>query len=68
VHPVLSGRAQEMIENSDAIERVFVTDTLPMKKESNKIEVITVSELLAEAIIRTHDNRSISSLFEVLER
>ncbi len=68
VHPVLSGRAQEMIENSEAIERVFVTDTLPMKKDSNKIETITVSELLAEAIIRTHDNRSISSLFEVVER
>ncbi|MFP4527660.1 MAG: hypothetical protein ACLFQX_03855 [Candidatus Kapaibacterium sp.] len=50
------------------MERVFVTDTLPMKKDSNKIETITVSELLAEAIIRTHDNRSISSLFEVVER
>lgn len=65
VHPVFSGAAIEKINNSDAISRLFVTDTIPLREESDKIEVVSVAELLAEAIIRTHDNRSISSLFEI---
>lgn len=65
VHPVLSGTALEKIENSSAIEKVIVTDTIPMKRTSPKIEVVSVAELLSEVIIRTHDNRSISSLFDI---
>jgi ribose-phosphate pyrophosphokinase len=65
VHPVFSGKALEKIDNSQAIEHLFVTDTIPLKRESKKIKVVSVAELLAEAIIRTHDNRSISSLFEI---
>ncbi|MCX6148369.1 MAG: ribose-phosphate pyrophosphokinase [Candidatus Kapabacteria bacterium] len=65
VHPVFSGQALEKIENSKAISKMFVTDTIPLKTQSNKIEVVSVAELLAEAIVRTHDNRSISSLFEI---
>jgi ribose-phosphate pyrophosphokinase len=65
VHPVFSGKALDKIENSNAIEKLFVTDTIQLKKECKKIEVVSVAELLAEAIIRTHDNRSISSLFEI---
>ena len=34
-------------------------------KPSEKIQVVSIAELLGEAIIRTHDNRSISSLFEI---
>lgn len=65
VHPVLSGNALDKIEASDAVKLVLATDTIPLWRESKKIQVVTVSELLAEAIIRTHDNRSISSLFEI---
>jgi ribose-phosphate pyrophosphokinase len=65
VHPVLSGKAMEMIEQSDAINRFLVTDTIPLKREIEKIQVVSVSDLLGEAIIRTHDSRSISSLFEI---
>ncbi|MFA5510919.1 MAG: ribose-phosphate pyrophosphokinase [Candidatus Kapaibacterium sp.] len=65
VHPVFSGTALDRIEKCEAVEKVFVTDTIPLKRLSDKIEVISVGELLAEAIIRTHDNRSISSLFEI---
>ncbi len=65
VHPVLSGSALEKIEACDAVQKVIVTDTIPLKRPSAKIEIISVAELLAEAIIRTHDNRSISSLFEI---
>lgn len=65
VHPVFSGSAVEKINASDAISKLFVTDTIPLREESDKIEVVSVAELFAEAIIRTHDNRSISSLFEI---
>ncbi len=65
VHPVLSGTALEKIEACAAVDKLYVTDTIPLKRESDKIEIVSVSELLAEAIIRTHDNRSISSLFEI---
>ncbi|HRP02080.1 MAG TPA: ribose-phosphate pyrophosphokinase [Candidatus Kapabacteria bacterium] len=65
VHPVFSGAALEKIENSKAIDKLFVTDTIPLARNIDKIEVVSVAELLSEAIIRTHDNRSISSLFEI---
>jgi ribose-phosphate pyrophosphokinase len=65
VHPVLSGSAIDKINASDAIDKIVVTDTIPLSENTDKIEVVTVAELLAEAIIRTHDNRSISSLFEI---
>jgi len=65
VHPVFSGSALDKIENSKAINKLFVTDTIPLPRNSEKIEIVSVAELLSEAIIRTHDNRSISSLFEI---
>lgn len=65
VHPVFSGAALDKIENSQAISKLFVTDTIPLPRSSEKIEIVSVAELLSEAIIRTHDNRSISSLFEI---
>lgn len=65
VHPVFSGDALERFENSPYVDKMYVTDTVPMKRKSDKIEVVSVSNLLAEAIIRTHDNRSITSLFSI---
>ena len=65
VHPVFSGNALEKIENSNAIDKMFVTDTIPLRKASEKITQVSVADILAEAIIRTHDNRSISTLFEI---
>lgn len=61
-HPVLSGKAYEIIESSP-LEELVVTDTLPLKQESSKIKVLTVSNLFAKAIRKIHDNESISSLF-----
>ncbi len=64
-HPLLSGDAIKKIENS-AITKLYVTDSIPLKNElSNKIVVRTASGLLAEAIVRSHRNESISSLFEI---
>ncbi len=61
-HPVLSGKAYENIENSELLE-MAVTDTIPLKGQSSKIKVLTVSDLFAKAIRKIHDHESISSLF-----
>ena len=61
-HPVLSGKAYENIENSE-LEELIVTDTIPLKKESSKIKVLSVADMFAKAIRKLHDNESISSLF-----
>ena len=65
-HAVFSGSAIEKIHNSPAIQNVYVTDTFPMHWDSNKIHTISVADLFAEAIRRTHNNASISSLFEII--
>lgn len=65
VHPVFSGDTAKRINTNPFFKQVFITDTIPYNGEGDKIEVVSVAELLAEAIIRTHDNRSISSLFEI---
>ena len=61
-HGVLSGKAYENIEGS-VLEEIVVTDTIPLKRTSPKIKVLTVSNLYAKAIRKIHDNESISSLF-----
>lgn len=66
-HPVFSGEAVERIAKSEALTRLYVTDTIPLRIENPKIEVISVAGLFAEAIIRTHENQSISSLFDKAE-
>lgn len=64
-HPLLSGDAIKKIEDS-AITKLYVTDSIPLKNGlSKKIVVRTASGLLAEAIVRSHRNESISSLFEI---
>ena len=61
-HPILSGNAFENIENS-ALEELVVTDTIPLYRESEKIKVLSVANLFAKGIRKTHTNESISSLF-----
>ncbi|MEE9122838.1 MAG: ribose-phosphate pyrophosphokinase [Syntrophobacteria bacterium] len=64
-HAVLSGNAIARIEES-AIENLIVTDSIPLQPETKgckKIKVLTVANLLGEAIKRTHLNDSVSSLF-----
>jgi ribose-phosphate pyrophosphokinase len=64
-HAVLSGKAVEAIENSN-IESLIVTDSIPIAAEAKgckKIKVLTVANLLGEAIKRAHLNDSVSSLF-----
>ena len=61
-HAVLSGPAYERIENSRLTE-LIVTDTIPLKKQSSKIRVLTVADLFADVIKRLVSNESISSHF-----
>lgn len=62
-HGVLSNNAVERVEASP-LTRLFITDTIPQRRQSNKIEVISVIPLLAEAIKRSYTGESVSPLFE----
>lgn len=64
-HPVLSGPAIQRIEESP-LEELIVTNTIPLGVEARrcgKIKVLSVAHLIGEAIRRTHEEESISSLF-----
>lgn len=61
-HPVLSGNAYERIEDSQLTELV-VSDSIPLKKESPKIKVISVAEHFARVMWNVHHHESISSHF-----
>jgi ribose-phosphate pyrophosphokinase len=62
-HPIFSNDAMERIENSPLAEMV-VTDTIPLKRQSNKIKVVSTANLFAEVIKRVESHESISSLFK----
>ncbi len=64
-HAVLSGGAIDNLNNSP-IEKIYITDTIDMsvKNLPDKFEVLSVAELLGEAILRIHAERSVSSLFD----
>jgi len=63
-HPVLSGPAIERLQKS-AIKEVIVTNTIPLPehKAIDKIHVLSVAPLIGEAIIRIHEDLSVSKLF-----
>ena len=64
-HPVLSGPAVKRLEESP-IEEMIVTDSIPLRQDARdckKLQVVSVSRLLAEAIRRINNEESISSLF-----
>ena len=64
-HPVLSGNAIPRLAKS-SIDELIVTDTIPLRPEATKLaklRVLSVAPLLGEAIRRTHEEASISSLF-----
>jgi ribose-phosphate pyrophosphokinase len=64
-HPVLSGPSIERLEDSP-IDRLVVTNTIPLNeisKKCTKIEVLSVAELIGEAIKRIFNSHSISTLF-----
>ena len=65
-HGVLSGKAVERVNNS-SLTKLLITDTIEESdavKKSDKIDVISISSLLGEAIKRISDEKSVSSLFD----
>ena len=67
-HGILCGPAVERL-NQAPIDKVVVTDTVPIDREKisdiGKLEILSVAELLGEAIHRIHNDESVSSLFLV---
>jgi ribose-phosphate pyrophosphokinase len=65
-HPVLSGPAMERITNS-AITKLVITDSIhiPEERKIDKIVTVSVGDLIGEAILRIHENRPVSPLFEL---
>jgi ribose-phosphate pyrophosphokinase len=62
-HGVLAGPALERLENAP-LEELVITDTIALNgKKLDKIRVLTVAPLLAEAIKRIHEERTVSALF-----
>jgi len=64
-HPVLSGPAIDRI-NKSSLSSLVVTDTIPLSKEAencDKIETLSVSRLIGEAIMRSYRGDSVNSLF-----
>ncbi|MEI6148133.1 MAG: ribose-phosphate pyrophosphokinase [bacterium] len=67
-HAVLTELGYERLKNSD-IKELVVTDTVPLREAAKSsgvsITVLSVAGLLGEAVLRIHDNQSVSSLFKV---
>lgn len=61
-HPVLSGPAYERIEKS-ALTEVYFTDTIPLKRQSDKIKIISLAPLLADVIDKVYYYKSISTFY-----
>jgi ribose-phosphate pyrophosphokinase len=64
-HALLSGPAVDRI-NGSPLNQLIVTDTVNISEEKilNKMKIVTVSNIFAEAIKRIHEGESVSSLFE----
>jgi len=66
-HAILSGNAVEKLGKS-VLKEIVITDTIPLPREKRipKIKILPVGPLLGEAILRIHNEASISSLFNDL--
>jgi ribose-phosphate pyrophosphokinase len=61
-HAILSGNAYERIEES-VLKELIVTDTIPLKKESEKIKVLSVAHIFSDVVRKVVSCESISSTF-----
>jgi len=61
-HPILSGEAYNKIQESGLTE-LIVSDTIPLKKETSKIKVVSCAPLFADVMHKVQDNTSISGQF-----
>jgi ribose-phosphate pyrophosphokinase len=63
-HAVLSGPAYDRINNS-ALTELYVTDSVPLKQQSDKIKILSVADIFADVIKKIYNYQSISSTFIV---
>ncbi|MGE0707168.1 MAG: ribose-phosphate diphosphokinase [Planctomycetota bacterium] len=61
-HAVFCGRAVEKLRDAPIAE-IIVTDTIPVTAPIDRLRVLSVAELLGEALHRIHTNKSVSTLF-----
>ena len=63
-HAVLSDPATERI-NASALQQIIFTDSIPLRKQSDKIHIVSVANIVAEAINRVINHESISILYSI---
>jgi ribose-phosphate pyrophosphokinase len=65
-HGVLSGPAIERIDKCKDLKELLITDSIPLDdhKKHPRIKVLSIADLLGEAIKRIHNEESVSSLFD----
>ena len=63
-HAVLSDPATERI-NASALKEIIFTDSIPLRKQSDKIHIVSVANIFAEAINRVINHESISILYSI---
>lgn len=61
-HPILSGPAYERLEKAP-IKEIVTTNTIPTTKPMDKLTVLSVAPLMGEAILRIHNDSSVSEMF-----
>lgn len=65
-HCLLNEKGKNTLLNNDAIKQLFTTDAVPQTDDLNgRIKVVSVAPLLGEAIMRIHEGKSVSCLFDV---
>ena len=64
-HCLLNEKGKKTLLENDSIKQLFTTDAVPQKDNLNgKIKVVSVAPLLGEAIMRIHEGKSVSCLFD----
>jgi len=65
-HGILSGPAMQRLDECKGLEKLLISDSVPLtpEKQHSKIQVLSVANLLAEAIKRIHNEESVSCLFD----
>lgn len=65
-HGVLSGNALERIRGCQILKELIITNSIPFEpgKKDEKIKIVSIAQIMAEAIQRIHEEKSISCLFE----
>jgi ribose-phosphate pyrophosphokinase len=66
VHGVLSNSAIERLDKCKDLKELLITDSIPLSnhKTHPRLKVLSVADLLGEAIKRIHHEESVSSLFD----